>query len=44
MINEIELDEFKVNYVTEIFPAYEEYLQPARFKVAYGGRVPLQTS
>ena len=24
--------------VVEIFPAYEEYLQPARFKVAYGGR------
>lgn len=22
----------------EIFPAFEEYLQPARFKVAYGGR------
>ncbi len=23
---------------TPIFPAYEEYLQPARFKIAYGGR------
>ena len=22
----------------EVFPAFEEYLQPARFKVAYGGR------
>lgn len=23
---------------TSIFPAYEEYLQPARYKIAYGGR------
>ena len=29
--------------VTEIFPAYEEYLQPARFKVAYGGRGSAKT-
>ena len=28
---------------TEIFPAYEEYLQPARFKVAYGGRGSAKT-
>lgn len=24
--------------VIEVFPAYKDYLQPARFKVAYGGR------
>ena len=29
--------------VTEIFPAFEEYLQPARFKVAYGGRGSAKT-
>lgn len=29
--------------VTEIFTAYEEYLQPARFKVAYGGRGSAKT-
>ena len=29
--------------ITEIFPAYEEYLQPARFKVAYGGRGSAKT-
>ena len=28
---------------TEIFPAYEEFLQPARFKVAYGGRGSAKT-
>jgi len=28
---------------TEIFPAFEEYLQPARFKVAYGGRGSAKT-
>lgn len=28
---------------TEIFPVYEEYLQPARFKVAYGGRGSAKT-
>lgn len=27
----------------EIFPAYREYLQPARFKVAYGGRGSAKT-
>lgn len=29
--------------ITEIFPAYEEYLQPARFKVAHGGRGSAKT-
>lgn len=29
--------------VTEIFEAYEDYLQPARFKVAYGGRGSAKT-
>lgn len=29
--------------ITEIFPAYEEFLQPARFKVAYGGRGSAKT-
>lgn len=29
--------------VIEIFEAYEEYLQPARFKVAYGGRGSAKT-
>ena len=29
--------------VTEIFPAYADYLQPARFKVAYGGRGSAKT-
>lgn len=29
--------------VCEIFPAYEDYLQPARFKVAYGGRGSAKT-
>ena len=29
--------------VIEIFPAYEEYLQPARFKVCYGGRGSAKT-
>jgi phage terminase large subunit len=29
--------------VIEIFPAYREYLQPARFKVAYGGRGSAKT-
>lgn len=29
--------------VTEVFPAFEEYLQPARFKVAYGGRGSAKT-
>lgn len=24
--------------ITEIFPAFEDFLQPARFKIAYGGR------
>lgn len=28
---------------TEIFPAYEDYLQPSRFKVAYGGRGSAKT-
>jgi phage terminase large subunit len=28
---------------TEIFPAFAEYLQPARFKVAYGGRGSAKT-
>lgn len=28
---------------TEIFPAYEDYLQPARFKVAHGGRGSAKT-
>lgn len=28
---------------TEIFPAFEEYLQPARFKCAYGGRGSAKT-
>jgi len=32
-----------VSEVTEIFKAYEEYLQPARFKVAYGGRGSAKT-
>lgn len=31
------------DFVTEIFPAYEEYLQPARFKCAYGGRGSAKT-
>lgn len=29
--------------MTEIFPAFEEYLQPARFKVGYGGRGSAKT-
>lgn len=29
--------------ITEIFPAYQEFLQPARFKVAYGGRGSAKT-
>lgn len=29
--------------VLEIFPAYRDYLQPARFKVAYGGRGSAKT-
>lgn len=29
--------------VTEIFPAYRDYLQPARFKVAHGGRGSAKT-
>ena len=29
--------------VTEIFPAYADYLQPARFKAAYGGRGSAKT-
>lgn len=29
--------------VLEIFPAYREFLQPARFKVAYGGRGSAKT-
>lgn len=29
--------------VTEIFPAYTDYLQPARYKVAYGGRGSAKT-
>lgn len=29
--------------VIDIFPAYREYLQPARFKVAYGGRGSAKT-
>lgn len=29
--------------VSEIFPAYAEFLQPARFKVAYGGRGSAKT-
>lgn len=28
---------------TEIFPAFEEFLQPSRFKVAYGGRGSAKT-
>lgn len=28
---------------TEVFPAFEEYLQPARFKAAYGGRGSAKT-
>lgn len=28
---------------TDIFPAFEEYLQPARFKIAYGGRGSAKT-
>ena len=33
----------KPNYVTEIFPAYLDYLQSARFKVAHGGRGSAKT-
>lgn len=29
--------------ITEIFPAYQDFLQPARFKVAYGGRGSAKT-
>lgn len=32
-----------MNEVTEIFPAYADYLQPARFKVAFGGRGSAKT-
>lgn len=32
-----------MNEITEIFPAYSDYLQPARFKVAYGGRGSAKT-
>lgn len=32
-----------MNDVIEIFPAFEEYLQPARFKCAYGGRGSAKT-
>jgi phage terminase large subunit len=32
-----------MNEITEIFPAYEEYLQPARFKCAWGGRGSAKT-
>ena len=31
------------NQVCEIFPAFRDYLQPARFKVAYGGRGSAKT-
>ena len=29
--------------ITQIFPAFEEYLQPARIKVAHGGRGSAKT-
>lgn len=32
-----------MNEVTEIFPAFADYLQPARFKVAFGGRGSAKT-
>ena len=32
-----------MSFAVDIFPAYEEYLQPSRFKVAYGGRGSAKT-
>ena len=32
------MSENKPIFETEVFPAYKDYLQPARFKCAYGGR------
>lgn len=31
------------SYITEIFPIFEEFLQPARFKIGYGGRGSAKT-